>query len=269
MLLEMQGVIFFLKENKLKKRAWIIILLPRKIIGYSFLSLTLILLLIFFTRPYDYLSVSQAKVLNEITVVIDPGHGGIDGGVSRGDDLLEKDVNLEIAKSLRTLLVKKGCSVKMTRETDTDVSHLIPGGPETRHRRDVHSRAKYINESNGDLFISLHVNSCDDPYTRGAITFYAAHNEESLILAEIIQSYLNLVTETDPGSGEYYHKGINAGDLYILNNAVIPGVLVEVGFITNVNEKKLLGTREYRKRLAEAICNGIIAFITSSSDSVP
>lgn len=253
----------------MKRRAWIVILLPRRIIGYGFISLAIILFLIFFTRPYDYFAVSRATVLNEITVIIDPGHGGIDGGVSRGDDLLEKDINLEIAKLLRACLIKKGCSVKMTRETDKDVSHLIPGGPETRHRRDVHSRAKYINESNGDLFISLHVNSCDDPYTRGAITFYAAHSEESLILAEIIQGYLNLVTVTDPESGEYYHKGIKTGDLYILNNTVIPGVLVEVGFITNDNDKKLLGTREHRKRLAEAICNGVVAFITGSSESVP
>ena len=245
-------------------------MLPRKIIGYSFISLTLILLLNFFTLPYGYLTVIQTKILNEITVVIDPGHGGIDGGVCRGDDLLEKDINLEIAKLLHACLLKKGCSVKMTRETDTDVSHLIPGGPETRHRRDVHSRAKYINESNGDLFISIHVNSCEDPYTRGAITFYGAHSEESLVLAEIIQGYLNLVTETDPGSGEYYHKGIKSGDLYILNNTAIPGVLVEVGFITNTNDKKLLGTREHRRRLAEAICNGIIAFTTGfPADNIP
>ncbi len=253
----------------MKRRAWIIILLPRKAVRYLFIALALLAFLILFTHSDDYSAVSQTTVLNKITIVIDPGHGGIDGGVCRGDDLLEKDINLEIAKLLRACLLKKGCSVKMTRETDTDVSRLIPGGPETRHLRDVHGRAKYINESNGDLFISLHVNSCDDPYTRGAITFYAAHSEESLILAQIIQGYLNPVTETDPDSGEYYHKGIKTGDLYILNNTAIPGVLVEVGFITNANDKKLLGTREHKKRLAEAICNGVVAFLTGTPASVP
>ena len=80
----------------MKRRAWIVILLPRRIIGYGFISLAIILFLIFFTRPYDYFAVSRATVLNEITVIIDPGHGGIDGGVSRGDDLLEKDINLRL-----------------------------------------------------------------------------------------------------------------------------------------------------------------------------
>ena len=243
----------------------IILLLPRKLIRDGMISLALISLIIFFAWPYNYVAVIQTKVLDQITVIIDPGHGGIDGGVSRGE-LLEKDITLETAKLLKSMLERKGCDVKMTRETDTDVSHLIPNGPENRHRRDVHSRTKFVNESNGDLYVSIHVDSCDDPCIRGAIIFHSKDNEESLALATIIQNHLNKVTETNPQAGEYFHKNIKEGDFHILNNAIIPGVLAEVGFITNASDRELLATQSYRKKLAEAICNGIVDYLCHSPD---
>ena len=104
----------------------------------------------------------------------------------------------------------------MTRETDKDVSDLLPNGSDTRHRRDVHGRAKFINESNGDLFVSIHVNSCEDPYTRGAITFFTENNPQSEALAEIIQSHLNAATKAKPQDGEYFHEKTRTGDFYIL-----------------------------------------------------
>ena len=247
------------------KRELIILLLPRKTISAGIILSALVLLIIFFRWPCNYLSVTQTKVLEQVTVVIDPGHGGIDGGVNR-NELLEKDVTLEIAKLLKRSLGKKGCRIKMTRETDTDVSHLIPGDPASRHRRDVHSRTKFVNESNGDLYVSIHIDACEDPSIRGAIVFHSQNNAESLALATIIQNYLNGVTETDPQAGEYFHKAVKEGDFHILNNAVIPGVLIEVGFITNTNDRKLLATRSYQKILAEAICNGIVDYLCPSSD---
>ena len=156
----------------------------------------------------------------------------------------------------------------MTRETDKDVSDLLPNGSDTRHRRDVHGRAKFINESNGDLFVSIHVNSCEDPYTRGAITFFSENNPQSEALAEIIQSYLNAVTKAEPQAGEYFHEKTRAGDFYILLHTDIPGVIVEVGFITSPRDKNLLATDSYRKKLAEAICAGIDSYIRLAPDSI-
>jgi N-acetylmuramoyl-L-alanine amidase len=246
----------------LKKRIWIILLLPqKKIRAGAVIALALIFLFMFLTWPSNYLAVFQTKVLREATVVIDPGHGGIDGGVSRGE-MIEKEITLKIAKLLKAMLEKKGCNVLTTRETDTDLSHLLPNGPQERHRRDVHGRGKFINESNGDLFVSIHINACvEDPFTRGAIVFYSKDNEESLILATIIQNHLNKITSANLQTGEYVHKNIKEGDLYLLNNATIPGVIAELGFITNATDKKLLATHNYRKKLAEAICNGIVEYL--------
>ncbi len=252
-----------MNQNKLKRKLWVFFL-PQKKIKNGLISLTLVCLLVFFfTGSQGYLPAIQAIATNGLTVIIDPGHGGIDGGVSRGEDLLEKDINLDIAKQLRSLLRRKGYSVKMTRETDKDVSDLLPNGSDTRHRRDVHGRAKFINESNGDLFVSIHVNSCEDPYTRGAITFFSENNPQSEALAEIIHSYLNAVTKAEPQAGEYFHEKTRAGDFYILLHTDIPGVIVEVGFITSPRDKNLLATDSYRKKLAEAICVGIDSYVTS------
>lgn len=244
-------------KNKLR-----VVFLPWRKIKNVLILLALISLMgFFFTGFPRYLFTVQTAAADGITVIIDPGHGGIDGGVSRGEDLLEKDVNLKIAKQLKRVLLKKGYGVKMTRETDKDVSDLLPNGPDTRHRRDVHARAKYINESDGDLFVSIHVNSCEDPYTRGAITFFAADNPQGEILAKVIQNHLNKVTKAEPQTGEYFHENARTGDFYLLLNTEIPGVIIEVGFITSPGDKKLLATDSYRKKLAEAICEGIESYL--------
>jgi N-acetylmuramoyl-L-alanine amidase len=249
---------------KLKKRLrfWVVLLLPRKLIkGGATLLLALILLFTFLMWPCRYLTVFQTTTLKEATVIIDPGHGGIDGGVSRGE-MLEKEITLKIAKLLKTMLERKGCSVLMTRETDTDLSHLLPNGSDSRHRRDVHGRAKFINESGGDLFVSIHIDACiEDPYTRGAIVFYGSSNDEGRAFATIIQNHFNKITSTNLQAGEYVHQNIKEGNFYLLNNITIPGVIAEVGFITNASDKKLLATHSYRKKLAEAICNGVVDYL--------
>jgi len=243
------------------KRKYRVFFLPRKKIKSGVISLVLIcFLVLFLAGSRNYMPAIQTTTTKGAAVVIDPGHGGIDGGVCRGDDLLEKDINLAIAKQLSSLLRKKGYAVQMTRETDKDVSDLLPNGADTRHRRDVHGRAKFINESNGDLFVSIHVNSCEDPYTRGAITFFTENDPQSKALAESIQNRLNTVTKAKPQAGEYFHESTRTGDFYLLLHTDIPGVIVEVGFITSPNDKKLLATNSYRKKIAEAICAGIESY---------
>lgn len=249
-----------MKQNKLKNKCWVCFL-PRKKIRNGVISLALICSLVLFLAGFQsYLPAIQATAAKGVTVIIDPGHGGIDGGVCRGDDLLEKDINLAIAKQLSSLLRKKGFAVQMTRDTDKDVSDLLPNGADTRHRRDVHGRAKFINDSDGDLFVSIHVNSCEDPYTRGAITFFTENDPQSEALAAAVQNRLNTVTRAKPQDGEYFHENTRTGDFYLLLHTDIPGAIVEVGFITSPSDKKLLSTKSYRNKLAEAICAGIESY---------
>ena len=141
---------------------------------------------------------------------------------------------------LRRLLQQAGAEVMMTRETDEDVSRHIPGDPASRYQRDMNGRVKLINESGADLFVSLHINYFYDPSIRGAIVFYNNSRPENKLLAEMIQKNINPVVAVNPRPGQYVHQEIKEGDYLLLNYATIPGVIVEMGFITNPDEREPL-----------------------------
>jgi len=192
-------------------------------------------------------------------IVIDPGHGGIDGGTNR-DGILEKEVNLAIAKKLKTKLEEKGYKIVMTREEDISLEQYSNTGG-SRHRRDLNARVEIINNSNAQLFVSIHVNcNLKRPATDGSIVFYSDKYEQSKTLAYCIQRSLNSMivngkkrTTHDPQKGNYY----------ILNNSEIPGVIVETAFISNPVEKELLLKDEFREYLAESIADGIIKYLNN------
>ncbi|HHX77433.1 MAG TPA: N-acetylmuramoyl-L-alanine amidase CwlD [Firmicutes bacterium] len=220
---------------------------------------------LFLNRPFsDSASGGAANYLGGKTIVIDPGHGGIDGGVS-GNGLVEKEINLEVALLLRDFLEKRGAAVKMTRESDRDVSGLVPDGSAARHIRDLYGRGRFINESGADLFISLHVNSCGDPYTRGAIVFHG-DDSASQALADILQKSLNRVTKVNPREGEYFHQSSKIGDFYLLNYSSIPGVIVEMGFMTSPGDRELLKDGSYKREIARAVCYGIVRYLVGKEE---
>ena len=112
----------------------------------------------------------RIKPLDNRTIVIDPGHGGIDGGTNFGDTL-EKDINLEVGLRLRDLLINKGATVVMTREIDESLDdHIVGNG--SRHREDLNTRVRIINESKADLFISIHVNHSKNEERLGPMVLY-------------------------------------------------------------------------------------------------
>lgn len=190
-------------------------------------------------------------------VVIDPGHGGIDGGTSAGG-LLEKDVNLALAHVLRRLLQNSNYRVVMTRTDDSDVSHMIPRDG-SRYRRDLKGRVKIARQLRHCALISLHANWHRDSWRRGAIVYYQAGAAESKRLAQLIQAELNRV--------QVKERGARAGSFFILRNTEIPGVIVEAGFLSNPQDRQLLQDPEYLKELAEAIKTGLERFLETQSAS--
>lgn len=183
------------------------------------------------------------------TIVIDPGHGGIDGGCSRGS-VLEKNINLSVALILRDKLKNEGAEVYMTRDTDTALDHLNNKSP-YRHKRDLIARADIINQHKPDIFLSLHVNS-GSISNRGAIVFYSNKSPENANLAKPIQNYLNELTG-------YIHTP-QEGNFYLLRNAEAPGVLIEMGFISNPQEVNMLQDKTYQSKLAESIVSGVVYY---------
>ncbi len=188
-------------------------------------------------------------------VVLDAGHGGIDPGALK-NGVVEKEVNLYIAKLVRDQLVSKNYSVVMTRSTDNLLTNTSSKNYDPSIR-DLDNRVKVFSSSNANFFVSIHVNSLPhNPSKSGSIVFYNPNSSKSKTLALSIQKSLNNMVV----NGKQRSKNsTQSGNFYILKKANIPGVLVETAFITNSTENKLLKQKEFRSNIASAIVQGIEA----------
>ena len=208
----------------------------------KFIVLIFLFVAVGFTQAFAMLPLSGKLI------VIDVGHGGKDAGTSY-QNVLEKDLNLAIAFKLKDELIKSGSDVIMTREGDYD---LASPDASRRKKSDFDNRIKLINDSQADLYISVHINYLDDSSYSGAQVFYEGDNNK--ILATYLQEQLNMIS---------YPRSIKPmPNIYMYQYLKIPGVLVECGFISNANERKRLQDSNYQKQLALALTNGIINYFT-------
>lgn len=185
-------------------------------------------------------------------VMIDPGHGGVDGGAS-ADGLLEKAVTLDLALRLRRYLEAMGVPVRLTREGDEDL-----GGPLTRgrHRRDLAERVRRTHECGAAVLVSLHANSSRDPSERGFLVFYQKDAPASRELAERLDRALApLARRREPP--------IARTDLYILRNCRPPAALLELGFLSDAADRALFRNEEHMERVAMALAFSIYEFYRS------
>ncbi|MEE0683183.1 MAG: N-acetylmuramoyl-L-alanine amidase [Bacilli bacterium] len=192
---------------------------------------------------------AQSLPLQDTIIMVDAGHGGRDSGTYYGD-ILEKDINLEIAKELEKELTKYGTIVYMTRKRDVDLSSIYDSA---KKRGDLYRRLLLIKEKKCDLYISIHINWYDDNTLRGAEVLYNSINKENKVLAQSIMNRFKKELDSN--------RNIKTTDLYMYRNTTTPGVLVECGYLSNPTERKLLQKEEYQKRLAKTITKGIIDFM--------
>lgn len=178
-------------------------------------------------------------------ILLDPGHGGIDGGTGRGH-LLEKNLNLDISRTTGEWLKKNGLEVKMTRDSDEDLSTRYPSTLQSRHKRDLQNRLTMIRKENPALFISIHVNSSTQVGDKGPLVFYAIESAPSKELATFVQAAMNQVA----GSTQ---RPVGRKNLFLIRHAPCPAVLVETGFVTNRVDAVRLADAVYRDRIAGAI----------------
>lgn len=231
-------------ENKKKVR-----------LNNMFLLLTLLVFALVIRYLYGQnpaLSVFNTWVpLSGKVIVIDPGHGGIDGGASF-KNVLEKNINLEVSLKLKRILEKEGANVIMTRAKDMALDHLNRKN-EYRHKRDLISRVDIINKTAPDIFLSIHVNAeRSSSKTAGPMVFYFFNSIESKQLAYSLQKKLE-EAYAQAGHNVSSRKPVGNTSLYILRTAKPPGVIVELGFITNPKDRELLTTQDFQKRISMAI----------------
>lgn len=205
-------------------------------------------------QPAVWTSVPLGSLVSGRKIVIDPGHGGGDPG-AKANGLIEKQLNLDVALRLKKHLARIGVYCVMTRETDRD--YFETGNSNTtKKRRDLDQRIQIANHSHADLFLSIHANSFPQTIYHGAQTFYSKNRPESKKLAEAIQD--QLVYDLGPNK-----RKARYGDFRVLEFTKMPGVIIEIGFLSNQEEAKLLATEKYREQLAMAIYHGVIKYFSN------
>lgn len=213
----------------------------------------LLLLAVYLLSREGAMLVGKEGEASKGLIMVDSGHGGIDPGVVGIGNLQEKDVNLKIARELKKELEQEGYRVILTREEDKG---LYDQDSRNKKVQDMQKRCAMIKEKKPLLTVSIHQNSYQDQDVCGPQVFYYTHSVKGAELARCIQEELNTQLEisrprSEKANSTYYLLKRSEG---ILN-------IVETGFLTNPREAELLNTKEYQRRCAGAICDGILKFL--------
>lgn len=194
------------------------------------------------------------------TIVLDPGHGGPDGGAKGSNNIDEKIVTLEVAKLLRDYLEQAGAVVYLTREDDRDLANKETKGLSRRKSEDIRNRLAFIQEKEADLFLTIHLNAIANPRWSGAQTFFYPNFPENKLLAESIQTELiKNMENTD-------RTPLQIDTVYLLKYAEVPGALVELGFLSNEQERALLEKTSYQKKLAASVYQGMTHYMVEKDE---
>ena len=193
--------------------------------------------------------------MNKITtlsgkkIVIDPGHGGNDAGAIGPTGVMEKNVTLKVSLELKKLLEAEGAQVILTRETDKTVSAK---GAKASDIEELGARCEVANKNGADIFISIHADSFTRPEARGTTGYYYSKSTSGRgqKLADCIRR--NLVEQLGTPS-----RGTQPCNFYVVKHTDMPATLIELGFISNKDEEKLLDSKEGVQKAAQGILDGI------------
>jgi N-acetylmuramoyl-L-alanine amidase len=202
----------------------------------------------------------ELKLGNKL-ILIDAGHGGIDGGASSQSGTAEKDINLSIARKLKENLLKSGYEVAMTREEDTGL-YLRNGSIRAKYIEDLKNRCDLKKSTNCDMLISVHLNHFSQSKYYGAQVWYSDY-KDSATLASILQK--NFRIDLDPSNKRVQKPARNAYRI-LREYDNMPSVIVECGFLSNNEEEQKLKSDEYQQKIADSISKSASEFFNSTSN---
>lgn len=223
------------------------------VLAYGIFIFCFLMGVIFGNRAVTAMAEKQ-PVERTYCIIIDAGHGGEDGGATSCTGMLESGLNLEIALRLNDLFHLLGYDTRMIRTTDTSI--YIKGDTIAQKKvSDLKERVRIVNETENALLLSIHQNNFSDGKYSGAQVFYAS-TDGSEILAKQLQSAF--VTTLNPGSNR---KSKKSDGVYLMENIDCTGVLIECGFLSNVEEEAKLRSSEYQRKLCCVIAATVSQFI--------
>ncbi len=203
---------------------------------------------------------SDNLIITDIpTIIIDAGHGGEDGGAVVQDNIVEKDINLNITQKTNDVLSLFGFETYMVRETDKLIYDSDSKTLRQKKNSDLRNRLSLMNKFENCLYISIHQNKFEDNRIWGAQTFYSPNDEQSPVLAEFIQS--SIISLIQPNNKRVIKK--TGTNVFVIYNATKPAIMVECGFMSNNDELLKLKDDKYQNQMSFSITNGILNYYIS------
>lgn len=197
--------------------------------------------------PYNYQS----------TLVLDAGHGGIDGGAVAEDGTAEQDINLAIVRKCEAFAGLFGIHTILTREDTNSIAYDPEQTIRANKVADIHAREQLANQVENPIFLSVHLNKFSDASYSGAQVFWSKNNPEGQLLAQQLQT--NFTTGLSPAKERQAKQA--SDDIYLMKKLTCPAVIAECGFLSNVQEAQLLKQDNYQKRLAVCMICGYLQYL--------
>lgn len=235
-----------------------VILASLALLGISFLLYTAVSS-VFTILSSKRESVNTSNVKNNVTVVLDAGHGGKDGGAVGVNGTLEKELNLAIVLKVREILVADGYTVKLTRERD---ELLSDGGNGSDKQKDLRARVAALDGEENAIFVSVHMNRFPDSAVQGITFYYSPNHPDSYRLSDAIH---RIMLEGVQPDNRRPMKEATSG-IYVLHHIAVPAVLVECGFLSNALEEAKLNEASYQVALAQMIADGVKEFLRTDEE---
>lgn len=220
---------------------------------YLIVFIVCIALALFGSQTITALSESTL-IPNKTCIIIDAGHGGVDGGATSCTGILESHMNLDIAIRLDDLMNFIGYNTKMIRTSDVSV-YTEGETIAAKKVSDLKNRVKLVNETNNSLLISLHQNYFNQSQYKGAQVFYSGNDKDNELAQKLQNSFIQTI---NVGSSR---KIKPAKGIYLMDNIRSPGILIECGFLSNPEEEALLRDPLYQKKICCVIASSIALFL--------
>ena len=204
-------------------------------------------------KPVPIPDFSFTTGLKNKVIAIDAGHGGSDPGAIGPTNYMEKTATLAVAKRVQALLEQAGARVIMTRQDDRDVF-----GPKASDVEELNARSTVANNRKADVFLSIHMNAFTDPSVGGTSTYYYQKTKYDSMLAQSLQTSL-------VEAGKLQDRRVNQANFYVIKRTRMPAALIELAFISNPDEEKLLSLPDFQQKMSLGIVRGLERFFDQAA----